>query len=138
MSLEYKILGQLDALGAGSYPPSPVYYYNDQYLPTGEPAEDSGYTTVYTVPENTSAIISATAIANLDSSNDITYDLALVPAGEELGLVHNYRWDSPVAAGDFDLITTKITLSAGDRVLFLPSDVDVTSITVFGIEKGTI
>lgn len=90
--------------------------------------------TVYTVPANKSTIVTSIFIANHNNTAS-TYDLAVVPAGESLSLRHHMRWDYSVAANDFDNITTKITMSAGDKLVVFPSTVDTLSITAFGVEQ---
>ena len=132
MSLSYKILGQLATLGAEAYSGSGYGY--GYYYGFGENNEESGYATIYTVPDSTEATVTTISVTNFDT-DVISYDLAIVPAGETLGVVHHYKWDMQVAAGDFDLLTAKLTLSAGDKIMFLPSNVDKVGITVFGVEK---
>jgi hypothetical protein len=90
--------------------------------------------TVYTVPEDKQTTVTSIFVANHDDT-DSTYDLAVVPAGEELSLKHHIRWDMAVAANDFENISTKITMSAGDKLVIFPSTVDTVSITAFGVEK---
>jgi hypothetical protein len=90
--------------------------------------------TVYTVPEGKQTTVTSIFVANHDDT-DSTYDLAIMPAGEELSLKHHIRWDMAVAAKDFENISTKITMSAGDKLVIFPSTVDAVSITAFGVEK---
>jgi hypothetical protein len=90
--------------------------------------------TVYTVPVGKQTTVTSIFVANHDDT-DSTYDLAVVPAGEELSLKHHIRWDMAVAANDFENISTKITMSAGDKLVIFPSTVDTVSITAFGVEK---
>ena len=90
--------------------------------------------TIYTVPENKQTTVTSIFVANHNES-ETTYDLAVVPAGEELSLKHHIRWDMPIAAGDFESLNTKITMSAGDKLVIFPSTVDTVSITAFGVEK---
>jgi hypothetical protein len=90
--------------------------------------------TVYTVPAEKQTTVTSIFVANHDDT-DSTYDLAVVPAGEGLALKHHIRWDMAVAANDFENISTKITMSAGDKLVIFPSTVDTVSITAFGVEK---
>ena len=90
--------------------------------------------TVYTVPTGKQTTVTSIFVANHDDT-DSSYDLAVVPAGEELSLKHHIRWDMAVAAKDFENISTKITMSAGDKLVIFPSTVDTVSITAFGVEK---
>ena len=90
--------------------------------------------TIYTVPEGKQTTVTSVYVANHDESES-TYDFAVVPAGEELSLKHHIRWDMPVAGKDFEVINTKITMSAGDSLVIFPSTVDTVSVTAFGVEK---
>lgn len=133
MSLEYKILGQefityteTDAPGGNGY----GYYgygiggYGEEFLPV----------TIYTVPAGKQTVVTSIFVTN-QSASASTYDLAVVPNGEELSLKHHIRWDMEIAANDFEVISTKITMSAGDRLVIFPSTVDAFSVTAFGVEK---
>jgi hypothetical protein len=143
MTLDYKILGQLyygpeiDVIpgepGTGGYG-----YYGaniggqgtpDSYVEITEPQ------ILYTVPAATETTITSIYVTNHDSVQR-TYDLAIVPAGETLGLKHHIRWDMPVGSSDFDLTTAKLTLSAGDRVYVFPSTINKVGFTAFGVEKS--
>lgn len=90
---------------------------------------------VYTVPAGTEATITSIFVTNHDSV-ERTFDLAVVPAGEELSLKHHIRWDMPVSATDFDLINSKITMSAGDKIYVFPSTINKVGFTLFGVEKS--
>jgi hypothetical protein len=135
MSLEYKILGQelvsyttVDAPGSGN---GYGYGYNEGI---GDFEEEFLPITIYTVPEEKQTTVTSIFVANHDDT-DSTYDLAVIPAGEELSLKHHIRWDMAVGAKDFENISTKITMSAGDKLVIFPSTVDTVSITAFGVEK---
>lgn len=135
MSFEYKILGQ-DYIGYtdvvvpnnGGY----GYYYGG--IGTPEIIEEFLPVTIYTVPAGKETTVTSIFVCNHDSVTR-TYDLAIVPSGETLAAKHHVRWDMPIEAGSFDLITTKYTMSAGDSLVILPSTVDKISVTAFGVEK---
>jgi hypothetical protein len=145
MSLSYKILGQkivsytlmsetTETPGASGY----GYYGYGAGGSIGDQGTQ-GYEeflpiTVYTVPVEKQTTVTSIFVANHDNT-DSTYDLAVVPAGEELSLKHHIRWDMAVAGKDFENISTKITMSAGDKLVIFPSTVDTVSITAFGVEK---
>jgi hypothetical protein len=135
MSLEYKILGQeLVSYTTDEAPDSNSGYgygYNDGI---GDLIEEFLPVTVYTVPENKQTTVTSIFVAN-HNETETTYDLAVVPAGEELSLKHHLRWDMAIAAKDFEEISTKITMSAGDKIVIFPSTIDTVSITAFGVEK---
>jgi hypothetical protein len=135
MSLSYKILGQeLVSYTTANAPDSNSGYgygYNDGI---GDFIENFLPVTVYTVPENKQTTVTSIFVAN-HNNDETTYDLAIIPAGEELSLKHHIRWDMAIAANDFENISTKITMSTGDRLVIFPSTVDTVSITAFGVEK---
>ncbi len=90
--------------------------------------------TIYTVPAGKQTTVTSVYVAN-QNNTETTYDFAVVPSGEELSLKHHLRWDMPIAANDFEAINTKITMSAGDKLVIFPSTVDTVSVTAFGVEK---
>ena len=136
MSLEYKILGQeLISYTAVEVPDNNGYGYGYGYGGgIGDFAEEFLPVEIYTVPEGKQTTVTSIFVANHDQT-DSTYDLAIVPAGEGLSLKHHIRWDMAVPAKDFENISTKITMSAGDKLVIFPSTVDTVSITAFGVEK---
>ncbi len=135
MSTSYKILGQAyvgltqyEVPGGGSgygyyYGGGSETSYNEELLPV----------TVYTVPAATQVVITSIFVSNHDVI-DRTYDLAVVPSSESLSVKHHIRWDHPILAHDFDLISSKLSLSSGDSVVILPSAADKIGITIFGLE----
>jgi hypothetical protein len=135
MSLEYKVLGQeLVSYTAIEVPGSGNGYGYGYSEGIGNFEEEIFPTTVYTVPQGKQTTVTSIFVANHDNSES-TYDLAVVPEEEELSLKHHLRWDMAVAAKDFENISTKITMSAGDRLVIFPSTADTVSITAFGVEK---
>jgi hypothetical protein len=136
MSFQYKILGQ-DYIGyTYTLEPGNGSGYGYYYGSIGTPTEIEEFlpVTVYTVPVGKETTVTSIFITNHDTVAR-TYDLAIVPNDEELSVKHHIRWDMQVDAESFDLITTKYTMSAGDRLIILPSTVDKFSITAFGVEK---
>jgi hypothetical protein len=134
MSFEYKILGQ-EYIGY-TYILEPGEGYGYYYGGIGTPdiIEEFLPVTVYTVPSGKQATVTSIFITNHDTVAR-TYDLAIVPSGEELSIKHHIRWDMQVDTQSFDLITTKYTMSAGDKLIIFPSTVDKFSITAFGVER---
>lgn len=146
MTLNYKILGQLyygpeinetpaipGIPGTGGYG-----YYGGNIGSQGTPGsyvEIVQPQVLYTVPAGTQTTITSVYVTNHDTVQR-TYDLAVVPAGETLGLKHHIRWDMPVDSTDFDLITAKITMGAGDRLYVFPSTINKVGFTAFGVEKS--
>lgn len=147
MSLDYKILGQ-ELVSYTLFPGTPAipgtpgtgsgYGYGDTIGDQGTPGtpdyEEFLPITFYTVPDGKQTTVTSIFVSNL-SATDTTYDLAVVPSGEELALKHHIRWDMSIAASDFENISTKITMSAGDSLVIFPSTVDTVSVTAFGVEK---
>lgn len=131
MTTEYKILGQA-YIGLTSYEiPGEGNYYGGG----GEPGVEESLlpVIVYTVPPNTQAIITSIFIVNHDTFSR-TYDLAVVPSGETLGIKHHIKWDHPLAAYDFDMVSSKLSLFAGTKLVVLPSSADKIGVTIFGLE----
>lgn len=104
---------------------------------TGVFVESVEPTKIYTVPDETETIISSIFVSN-NKTTPTTYDLAIVPSGETLSLKNHIRWDVRLDGNDFDLIDSKITISAGDSVYLIPSSISPVAITLFGIEKNVI
>ena len=143
MALDYKILGQQlvsYTTETITVPPTPgtsgYGYYGSNIGDQGgtSTAEYFLPVTIYTVPAGKSTIVTSMFIAN-QSPTETTYDLAIVKSGESLSLKHHIRWDYPIAGNNFDNITSKITMSAGDSIVIFPSTVDTVSITAFGVEQ---
>jgi glucose-6-phosphate dehydrogenase assembly protein OpcA len=89
-------------------------------------------TTLYTVPANTSAVVSTIVVANL-SSTDATYRIAVRPAGATLANQHYLAYDVTVGALDSTTLTLGITLAATDVITIYASTADI-SFNVFGSE----
>lgn len=137
MSLDYKVLGQVlfttttvpDTGGGSGY----GYYGNIGGSGTSG-AEVLLPVTLYTVPMGKSTVVTSIFAVNLDTVQR-TYDLAVVPSGDTLSLKHHIRWDQPMDASGFDLVTSKLTLAAGDSLVVLPSTINKVAFTAFGVEQ---
>jgi len=132
MSTSYKILGQA-YIGLTSYEvPGSGYGY---YYGGGGSSVDENLlpVTVYTVPAGTQTVVTSIYVTNHDIVQR-TYDLAVVPSGETLAVKHHIRWDFPISANDFDVVSSKLSLGAGDSIVILPSAADKIGISVFGLE----
>jgi hypothetical protein len=133
MSFAYKILGQQyvglteTPDGNGGY----GYYYGGI---GGETTEELVPVTLYTVPAGKQTVVSSIFVTNHDSV-ERTFDVAVVPFGETLAVKHHLRWDYPVGAADFEVISAKLTLAAGDSIVVLPSTADKVGFTAFGVEE---
>jgi hypothetical protein len=141
MTLNYKILGQLYYGPEQEFVPGTPgygYYYGSNI---GGQGNEGSYVEVvepqvlYTVPAGTETTITSIYVTNQDTVQR-TYDLAVVPVGQTLSLKHHIRWDMPVAASDFDVVTAKLTLSAGDKIYVFPSTINKVGFTAFGVEKS--
>ena len=146
MTLDYKILGQLyygpeinTVPGTPGTPGGSGYgYYGDNIGGQGAPDSQVEITEpqiLYTVPAGIETTVTSIYVTNHDSVQR-TYDLAIVPAGQVLSLKHHIRWDTPISNSDFNLITAKLTLSAGDKVYVFPSTVNKVGFTAFGVEMS--
>ena len=104
-------------------------------LGSGTPAGSMGtWTTIYTVPANTQAIISSVSAANTNLSSS-TVGIGVVKSGGSLTQLVPY---SPYGSGNLPVlsrlgITEGWTLSAGDAIQVISSGGGVTFV-VFGSE----
>jgi glucose-6-phosphate dehydrogenase assembly protein OpcA len=89
-------------------------------------------TDIYTVPANTSAVISTIVIANRTSSS-ATYRIAVRPAGATLANQHYIAYDITVGASDSTTLTLGVTLAA-TAVLTVYASTANLSFNVFGSE----
>jgi glucose-6-phosphate dehydrogenase assembly protein OpcA len=89
-------------------------------------------TTLYTVPADTSAVISTLVVANRDSSS-ATYRIAIRPAGATLANQHYLAYDVTVGGSDSTTLTLGITLAAADVVTVYGSTANL-SFSAFGSE----
>jgi glucose-6-phosphate dehydrogenase assembly protein OpcA len=89
-------------------------------------------TTLYTVPADTSAVVSTIVVANREGSA-ATYRIAIRPAGATLANQHYLAYDVAVGAGDSTTLTLGITLAATDVVTVYGSTANL-SFSVFGSE----
>jgi hypothetical protein len=134
MTMAYKILGQryvgltqtiTPGTGGGGY------YYGGG---GGEVIDETlSPVTLYTVPAGKQTIVSSIFAVNHDSVQR-TYDLAIVPSGQTLSVKHHIRWDYPIDAADFYMISQKLPLAAGDKIVVLPSTADKIGFSAFGVE----
>jgi hypothetical protein len=89
-------------------------------------------TTLYTVPSATQAVVSTLAICNQSSSN-VTFRVAIRPAGATLATTHYLAYDSTVQANDTIFLTLGISLAATDVVTVYTSGT-AQSFSLFGSE----
>ena len=89
-------------------------------------------TNLYTVPANTSAVISTIVVANRAGSA-ATYRIAIRPAGATLANQHYLAFDVTVGSSDSTTLTLGITLAATDVITVYTSTTNL-SFSVFGSE----
>jgi glucose-6-phosphate dehydrogenase assembly protein OpcA len=89
-------------------------------------------TNLYTVPADTSAVISTIVVANRATSS-ATYRIAIRPNGATLANQHYIAYDVAVGAGDSTTLTLGITLAATDIITVRASTADL-SFSAFGSE----
>jgi hypothetical protein len=89
--------------------------------------------TLYTVPDNRTAVASTLHISNYGSANT-TYRVAVQKYGETLGSQHILAFDHPITQTSSESLSIGLTLSAGDRVI-VQSDVDKITFQLFGSEQ---
>jgi hypothetical protein len=89
-------------------------------------------TTLYTVPAGTQTVVSTISVCNL-TSGEISFRIAIRPAGETLTTKHYIAYDSKVSGNDTLFITVGATLGAGDVITVYESAADIT-FNAFGSE----
>jgi hypothetical protein len=90
-------------------------------------------TTLYTVPESTSAVVSTIAIANQAGSAG-TYRIVVRPAADASTTQKHYIvYGATVGASDSIMLTLGVTLAAGDQIRVFASTANM-SFNAFGSE----
>ena len=89
-------------------------------------------TTLYTVPSETSAVVSTISICNQAGTSG-TYRIAVRPAGATLEAKHYLVYGATVAASDSVLLTLGVTLAATDVITVYGSSANM-SFSAFGSE----
>ena len=89
-------------------------------------------TTLYTVPAATQTVVSTISVANLTAA-ELSFRIAIRPAGETLAAKHYIAYDAKVAGNDTTFITVGATLGAGDVITVYESAADIT-FNAFGSE----
>jgi hypothetical protein len=89
-------------------------------------------TNLYTVPADTSAVVSTLVVANRAGSA-ATYRIAIRPAGATIANQHYIAFDVVVGAGDSTTLTLGITLAATDIITVYASTANL-SFSAFGSE----
>lgn len=90
-------------------------------------------TDIYTVPAATQAIVSSIIVANQNTSNAITYRIAIRKSGATLANQHYISYEVPVAAANSTALTLGLTMAATD-VITVYSSSGTVSFSVFGSE----
>jgi len=89
-------------------------------------------TTLYTVPADTSAVISTIVVANR-AGTSATYRIAIRPNGATLANQHYIAYDVTVSGSDSTTLTVGLTLAATDIITVYGSTANL-SFSVFGSE----
>jgi len=89
-------------------------------------------TDLYTVPADTSAVISTIVVANR-ATTAATYRIAIRPNGATLAALHYLAYDVSVLGSDSITLTLGITLAATDVVTVYSSTANL-SFSIFGSE----
>jgi glucose-6-phosphate dehydrogenase assembly protein OpcA len=82
-------------------------------------------TTLYTVPSSTQTVVSTISVANR-TSGELSFRIAIRPAGETLATKHYIAYDAKVSGNDSVFITVGATLSATDVITVYASTADLT------------
>jgi hypothetical protein len=89
-------------------------------------------TNLYTVPADTSSVVSTLVIANR-AATSASFRIAIRPAGASIANQHYIAYDVPVGASDSTTLTLGITLAATDIITVYASTANL-SFNVFGSE----
>lgn len=104
------------------------------YRVLGQVAANSNTTTnVYTVPAATQAVVSTIIVTNRNNAANITYRLAVQPAGAALANQHYIAYDSTVTALDTVALSLGLSLGNTDVLSVYSANANV-SFSVFGVE----
>jgi glucose-6-phosphate dehydrogenase assembly protein OpcA len=107
MATTYKVLGQVN--------------------PTAATA-----TTLYTVPAGTQTVVATISVCN-QTQSELSFRIAVRPAGETLAAKHYIAYDSKVAGNDSTFITVGVTLAETDVITVYASSANL-SFSAFGSE----
>jgi hypothetical protein len=88
---------------------------------------------VYTVPAATQAVVSSIIVTNRNTNANITYRLAVQPAGAALANQHYIAYDSTVTALDTVALSLGLSLGNTDVLSVYSANANV-SFSVFGVE----
>ena len=88
---------------------------------------------VYTVPAATQAVVSSIIVTNRNNNANITYRLAVQPAGAALANQHYIAYDSTVTALDSVALSLGLSLGNTDVLSVYSANANV-SFSVFGVE----
>jgi hypothetical protein len=88
---------------------------------------------VYTVPAATQAVVSSIIVTNRNSAANVTYRLAVQPAGAALANQHYIAYDSTVTALDTVALSLGLSLGNTDVLSVYSANANV-SFSVFGVE----
>ena len=89
-------------------------------------------TTLYTVPSATQTVVSTISVSNLTAA-ELSFRIAIRPAGETLATKHYIAYDAKVAGNDTTFITVGATLGATDVITVYASSGNI-SFNAFGSE----
>lgn len=104
------------------------------YKVLGQSAPNANTTAnVYTVPASTQAVVSSIVVTNRNNNANVTYRLAVQPAGAALANQHYIAYDSTVTALDTVALSLGLSLGNTDVVSVYAGSANV-SFSVFGVE----
>lgn len=89
-------------------------------------------TTLYTVPSATQTVVSTISVCN-QTQGELSFRIAIRPAGEALAGKHYIAYDAKVSGNDTTFITVGATLGATDVITVYGSSANL-SFSAFGSE----
>ena len=91
------------------------------------------YTTLYTVPASTQAVISTISICNANVTTNANYSIAVRPAGESIAAKHFLTSNNVVGSADSIMLTVGLTLGNTDVVTVWTTSANI-SFGLYGSE----
>lgn len=89
-------------------------------------------TTLYTAPASTQVVVSTISVCN-QTQGELSFRIAIRPAGEALAAKHYIAYDAKVSGNDSTFITVGATLGATDVITVYASSANL-SFSAFGSE----
>ena len=94
---------------------------------------DANNADLYTVPSSTQTVVSTISATN-DTTSSATFRIFIRVAGAAAGAVNTLYYDAPLEANSTLMITSGLTLGAGDIITVRSSTANALTFQAFGSE----